>query len=203
MKLVKEHISDDNHYINLLFVASLNESLNEELNLNNIKQIVSKISDKVGAASKLIKKFNETRNTHARKYIASILIVMFLANFMGKNSRWSNSTTASELPHKEYSRIEKLAIKLVKQDHITLDKIKTEVLKPELVKKPELIKAKYVAISSAKTSKKAKDMIKNHETLSLIAYKDQRMVSIGWGHAEYPITSKYKIGKSKITKEKA
>jgi GH24 family phage-related lysozyme (muramidase) len=196
MKLVKEHINDDNFYFELL-----NESLNEELNIDSIKQIISKISDKAAAISRLIKKFNESRNMHARKYIASILIVMFLINFVGKNNRWSS--TASDIPHVEYSRVEKLALKLMKQDNITLEKIKTEVLPLAKKTKPELIKANFITLSSAHASDSAKNFIKHHEKLNLEAYSiGDGMITIGYGHAYPEKKSKYKVG-NKITKEKA
>jgi hypothetical protein len=88
MKLVKEHINNDEYYFELL-----NESLNEGLNIESIKQIVSKISNKAEAVLRLIKKFNESPNAHMRKYLASILIVIFLINFVGKNNRWNSSAS--------------------------------------------------------------------------------------------------------------
>ncbi len=52
-------------------------------------------------------------------------------------------------------------------------------------------------------SKEGKDSIKEHEKLRLTAYNiGDGKISIGWGHAEDPSTSKYKIGEI-ISKEEA
>jgi GH24 family phage-related lysozyme (muramidase) len=204
MKLVREHISDDNYYINLLCVASLNESLNEELNIDSIKEIINKISDKANAITRIIKKFNETNNMHARKYLASILVVLFLLNFGARNSRWSNATSA-DIPHTEYSRVQKLAFKISKQDNLSYKKIEA-ILKPNITKpivSNELIKSKFIKLDDAAASDSVKNFIKHHETLSLKAYKiGDGMITIGYGHASPVKQSRYKVGQI-ITEEKA
>lgn len=187
--LVREHIIDDNYYVQLL-----NENLiTEEFNLDRIKEIVSNIADKPAAISRFIRKFNESRNFSARKYIVSVLIILFLTNFASKNNRWKKTNI----------NVDKISKELIKEPTLTYEKVKNATLKIPYYIKPEI----------AHISDTAKLMIKEHETLQLKAYinyyidekgkkRSDGMITIGYGHAEPQKTSKLKEGQ-KITKERA
>jgi hypothetical protein len=99
-----------------LFEELLNESMiNEEFNFNSINNLINKIGDKKEAIFKLIKKFNESTNMSAKKYFATILILLFCSNFAGNNSIWD-----------EYNKsdIVKSASQLSKEKEINIKKIK-------------------------------------------------------------------------------
>jgi lysozyme len=181
MQLVRESLYDDFYYFNVL-----NESLlNEEFNIQKIRDIASKIKDKKDALNKFIKRFNETKNINIKKYVSIIIVVLFLA---------------SSVIHIESSNdIKNISNKVSKEQTVNVEKIK-EIVKE--TSKDNVI-ANAIDYRIAKTSKETKNFIKEHETLSLTAYKDNNMVSIGWGHAEYPTHTKYVVGESKITKQQA
>ena len=192
-----------------LFEELLNESIiNEEINYDKIKNIIGKIRDKKEAMYNLIRKFNETNNMHTRKYISTILILLFIGNMISKNSIWSDASAINMKPD-----IEKVIMNVSKQDNLNIKKIKiiaAPILVPE--EQPEkrtLIKPnveniiKPVDIIKVKTSLATKKFIKEHEKLRLEAYAiGDGMITIGYGHANYEKQSPYKVG-DKITQEKA
>ena len=198
MKLVKEHIIDDDFYFELL-----NESLNEDFNIDYIKQIINKISNKSNIVARLIKKFNESRNMSTRKYVASILVIMFLVNFTTKNSRWSSVISAADIENVNPDRAERLALKIMKNNTLSLEKVEN-IIKPELQQSSnKLISSKFINLSAANISDTAKKIIQHHEKLRLEAYTiGDGMITVGYGHASPEKKSPYKVGDS-ITEEKA
>lgn len=187
-----------------LFEQILNESLiNEKINLNKIIDIVKNISNKGDVIVKLIKKINNSHNFLQRKYLATVLIILFIGNFAIKNNRWGG------INHKN---IEKTSTEIAKQtdEIMDIDKIK-DIAKPILTsdasyldtKVSELENIRGVNLNTVKVSNSAKNFIKNHEKLRLVAYSiGDGMVTIGYGHAHPETDSKYNIGEQ-ITKERA
>ena len=85
MKLVREFLYSDLYYLN-----TLNESvLNEEFNIEKLRNIISKISNKTKVLNKFIQKFNQTKDFNIKKRISTILIMLFLTNFAIDNSIFS------------------------------------------------------------------------------------------------------------------
>lgn len=176
MQLVRESLYDDTYYIN-----ALNEALlNEDFNIEKIKNAISRIKDKASLLNGLIKKFNAEKNFSIKKHLASILVLLFLMNFTGRNSVLGDITRARDV--------------IAKQDNINVKKISAAT------KKLQFINFDY---KNAKVSEDTKNFIKKHEKLSLTAYSlNDKKITIGYGHA-YPETkSPYKIG-DKISLAKA
>ena len=176
MQLVRESLYDDTYYIN-----ALNEALlNEDFNVEKIKNAISRIKDKASLLNGLIKKFNSEKNFSIKKHLASILVILFLMNFTGRNSILGDITRARDV--------------LAKEDNLNVRKISAAT------KKLQFINFDY---KNAKVSDAAKDFIKHHEKLSLTAYSlNDKKITIGYGHA-YPETkSPYKVG-DKISLAKA
>ena len=194
-----------------LFEELLNESMiNEEINYDKIKNIIGKIRDKKQAIYNLIKKFNESNNMHVRKYLATIIILLFVGNMVVRNSIWSNASG-----HELHKDVKEVAMELSKQNNLNIHRIQN-IVAPILsnVDKPEnqklmkaninnVVEAKSIDISKVKSSYSVKKFIKEHEKLRLTAYPDHGMVTIGWGHAEYPKDTKMIVGKTTITEKEA
>jgi len=171
-KFINEYLDD--FYENQL----LEYLINEDLNYDNIKNIVSKIKDKKTALLNLIKKFNKSHNLNTKKYIAGILVILFLSSFAYKNNKWNI---------KSGHTIDRAALDISKNDTINLNYINDyfEISQKEIYKDP----------SELKVSKEAINLIKKHEALRLKAYYiNDKKISIGYGHAEDSLTSKYKLG---------
>jgi len=173
MKLVREVLYDDIYYYHIL-----NESiLNEEFNIEKLKDIISGIKNKGEVLNKFIKKFNETRDVNVKKHISTILLVLFTLNFMGNNSILNDISTVSAEIAKEK----------------TIDAKKLH----------DITKSLYINYKTVKASKEVKNLIKNHEKLRLTAYAiGDDQITIGYGHSYPKNKSPYKIG-DKISVEKA
>jgi len=212
MRLVSTTLNESIEYFKIYNIANndllyeniLLESINEEFNVEKIRNIVNKIKNKKILLNNLIKKFNETTNSKLKKYIASILAVILLSNFVIKNNQWAEVS------------------------HYTIDNIKSKILKNEKLSFPELTKITNIKplsilknnitykivemaidIATVKTSEEAKNSIKESEKLKLMPYiinytikdkkgklikKNDGMITVGYGHAEPIRTSKYKLG---------
>lgn len=173
MKLVREVLYDDIYYYYIL-----NESiLNEEFNIEKLKDIISRIKNKGEVLNKFIKKFNETRDVNLKKHISTILLVLFTLNFMGNNSILNDISAVS-----------------------------TEVAKEKTIdakKLHDITKSFYINYKTVKASKEVKNLIKNHEKLRLTAYAiGDDQITIGYGHSYPQNDSPYKVG-DKIRVEKA
>jgi GH24 family phage-related lysozyme (muramidase) len=174
MKLVREVLYDDIYYYHIL-----NESiLNEEFNIEKLKDIISGIKNKGEVLNKFIKKFNETRDVNVKKHISTILLVLFTLNFMSNNSILNDISAVS-----------------------------TEVAKEKTIdakKLHDITKSLYIInYKTVKASKEVKNLIKNHEKLRLTAYAiGDDQITIGYGHSYPENKSPYKVG-DKISVEKA
>lgn len=189
MNLVREYINDDYYYVELL-----SQSLNEEFNINRIESIINKISDKTFAITRLIKKFNESRNFSIKHYLAVIIATLGFIVF-------------TNIPFKDISRprINQIAKIFVQRPIINIEKVKTEILKPEVLKKEEqkLIPSRFIDIDKAHITDSTKNFIKHHEKLRLEAYSiGDGMITIGYGHAYPERRSPYRVG-HKITEKRA
>jgi len=168
---------------------------------DNIQSLINKISDKSKALSNLIKRFNAESNTHNRKRLAKIIIVLFITVY-GGGKLYHN------VLNNDANRLS-LENTIVNDKETSLDKIVSyfkELINGKEIKKeikPVIIN-KYNNADFYKTSKEAKDTIKHYEKLRLRGYKikGDGKITIGWGHAEPIKTSKYKY-KQLITKELA
>lgn len=180
MQLVRESLYDDLYYYNII-----NESvLNEEFNFDKIKNAIFKIKNKSVALNNLIKKFNETKNINVRKHLSTILIMLFLANFTGRNSIFGDISRMSKEVAKEQT-------------------INKEILHNIAKETLQELEIKNMDIKTAKASENIKNQIKEHEKLNLTAYSiGDGHITIGYGHAYPEKISPYKIG-DKITIEKA
>lgn len=183
MQLVKEYLYEDIYYINVL-----NESiLNEKLDIEKLKNVLSKITNKDLIFDKLINKFNITKNFNIKKNIGAILLVIFLGNFISKNSVFSETN------------IDGLSSKVAKETTIDVNKLKDIVEEDKTIN----INVKNINYKTAKASKEAKDLIKDHEKLRLEAYAiGDGKITVGYGHAYPENKSPYNVG-DKISKEKA
>jgi len=108
-------------YDDYLLEQLLNESMmNEKINIDKIKSIVKQFSNKKEALKNLIKKFNESNNLNAKKYLTYLIIVIFVGNFAINNNRWKSS-------HDYNKYIEKAAISLISavgdKGELTLDDV--------------------------------------------------------------------------------
>lgn len=176
----------------------LNEAiLNEEFDINTIKNSIKSIADKNKALRYLVNRFNNAKNQPMRKHIAKLLVVVFLTSFVVKNNKWNNRLSAHE--------IDKITTEISYQESLSEEelaklvgyKIEVGPVKP-MFKNQELVDA-----TKLKVKQSTVDFIKNHEKLRLKAYKlGDGKITIGWGHAERAKTSRYKVGQ-KITREQA
>jgi GH24 family phage-related lysozyme (muramidase) len=191
---IKDLLNECELYENLLL-----ESLNEDFNIEKIKTVIEKIKDKKTLLNNLIKKFNETHNSKLKRYIASVLAILFITNFVLKNSQWSEVSSKS---------VNIISSEIVKKENINVP----ELIKIANVKIPGLFSMKTnksplienaINVQFAKTSEETKNFIKDKEDLRLSGYelKDGK-ITIGWGHAEQKKTSKFKIGQ-KISEKQA
>lgn len=186
MKLVKEYLYDDVYYID-----TLNESLlNEQFNIEKMKNIISNIKDKSSVFNQLIKKFNITNNFNIKKNISRLLLLLFLGNFAAKNNTFNKIN------------IEGISTKIAKETTIDTKKLK-DIIEEEKNLKLDISNISTFNYKTAKTSNKGKKLIKDHEKLRLDAYSigDGR-ITIGYGHAYLENKSPYNVG-DKITPEKA
>ncbi len=173
-KIVRESLFDDSYYENQLYESVLNE----KFDISQIKNIISKISDKKQALYNLIKKFNDTHNLNTRKYIAGVLVIMYLTNFAINNNKWKQTP-------QQY--IQTVSNELAKEDSIDVDDIIKYIEAAE-------VNDSFKNPATLTLSDEGKKFIKKHEGLNLKAFKDNYMITIGYGHAEYPEDSQYKIG---------
>ena len=178
------------NYDDYIFEQLLNESiLDTEINFDRINNIINKITDKKEAVYKIIKKFNETENLLSKKHLATILIILFVGNFVIKNNRWDNFTKHG---------IEKASTEISNNNKIDIEKIEKAV-KP-IIPSNEILKVKtktipYISAQNAKISISASMFIKKHEKLRLSAYSiGDGMITIGYGHASQERKSPYKVG---------
>jgi lysozyme len=179
MQLVRESLYDDIYYFNVL-----NESvLNEDFNIKKLRDIISKIKNKSEVLNKFIEKFNETKKFSVKKHISTILMMLFLANFVAQNSIFSETDLFA------------MSNKVAKENTIDIKKLDNIAKANKVLKKLDY--------KTAKTSTDTKKLIKEHEKLRLIAYAigDGR-ITIGYGHAYPEKKSPYKVG-DKISEEKA
>lgn len=176
MQLVRESLYDDTYYINVLNEALLNE----DFNIDKLKNAISRIKDKASLLNNFIKKFNNEKNFSAKKHLASILVILFLMNFTGRNSVLGDITHARDV--------------IAKENKVNLKKLDVAT------KKLQFINFDY---KTAKVSEAIKIFIKKYEKLSLTAYSlNDKKITIGYGHT-YPETkSPYKVG-DKISLAKA
>jgi len=178
-KFVNENFYDDSYYTDFLI-----NSLNEGLTVEKIRDAVSKIKDKKGAMLKLIKRFNGSKSFSVRKYLSSILIILFLANFVGRNSVFGDFSRAST---------EMASVKEINPEKI--EKILKAYDFDQAVEKFD--------ITNAHIEDSTKTMIKNHEKLRLAAYGiGDGKITVGYGHAYPEKKSPYNVG-DKISKTQA
>ncbi len=186
-------------YEDYILEGLLNESvLNEEINFDKIKNMVSKINNKKEAIAKVIQQFNKTTNLITRKYLATILLVLALG------------TLGIKIIHKISHKIDKATEKLINKEKINVDDV-VDASKP-LVIGGELqtsniygykLKAPFIDVKTAVTTDSTKLLIKEHEQLSLVAYElGDGKITIGYGHARPLSQSIYKKG-DVISKEVA
>ena len=137
-KFVNE--SYDVYYENQLFECLINE----EFNYERIKNIISNIKDKKTTLLNLIKKFNKSHNLNVKKYIAGILVILYLSSFAYKNNKWNTATGHD---------INKAAIELSKNDTLNLSYIEEffdipKIFSPskELIDEINKIKPNFLSI---------------------------------------------------------
>jgi len=182
-KIVRESLFDDLYYENQLYESALNE----KFDISHIKNIVSKISDKKQALVNLIKKFNDTHNLNNKKYIAGVLVIMYLSNFAISNNKWKQTP-------EQY--IQTISTELSKEDSIDVNDIIDYIEATE-------INDSFKDPATLSISSHGKKLIKKHEGLRLTAYKlNDGKITIGYGHAESEDTSHYKEG-DKISRSEA
>jgi lysozyme len=182
------------NYDDFLLEQLLTESaLNEKLDLNQIKNIIDKFGNKKEIKSLLINKINNTKNILTKKNLTIILIILFFANMINRNSIFSQTSTIS-------TEIEKAATEIAKSEKISTDKVKNASL--EIIKNIQNIQTSF-NLNSAHASHDTKKFIKEHEKLNLKAYAiGDDMITIGYGHASPERKSKWRVG-DKITMEEA
>jgi len=170
MQLVREYLYDDIYYFNVL-----NESiLNERFDIQKLQDIISKIKNKTAILHKFINKFNETKDFSLKKHISAILIMLFLMNFVGHNSIFSETELSA------------MSNKVAKENKI--DPVKLE----KLIKNTEKT---YIDYKTAKASEEVKNFIKEHEKLRLTAYAiGDGKITIGYGHTYPETSSPYNVG---------
>lgn len=194
MKLVREHINEeqiDEMLIFLISSPSLNESLNESINLDKIKNIVNKIKDKSKAFYTIIQKFNDTKDEKIKNYFAIVLTILVLSlpsiniqnpNIQEISNEISKRKTITPLDVNKIINLPIFSLELSKQKLIKIDN--------------------PINIEKAHISEDTKQLIKEHEKLKLKAYSiGDGMITIGWGHAEPLNSSTYKIGHTISKKE--
>ena len=180
-KLRGDEILGDRQYENLLLKGEINEAIN----LEKIKTLVSKISDRNSFLQKVVSKFNITTNPNIKNYLSIILVVLVLS---------------SPFFHKqiiEKEKVTKIASELVKKNKITLVDIKQLTMGTTSLAStiPPTIIKNAINIEIAKISPSSKELIKNHEKLKLNAYAiGDGMITIGYGHAEPAKASVFNVG---------
>jgi GH24 family phage-related lysozyme (muramidase) len=182
-KIVYESYVDyhDSYYEELLF-----ENLNEGVSLDSLKSIVSKIKNPSRTFQNLIGKFNRSKG-QGRRGIAALLILLAISS--GGNPTFNLKNFSP--------KIDKLSSIPQIEDNITPQDLMAKYLNDP--------KRNYmVKIKQFKTSEDALKIIKKHESLRLTAYAlGDKMVTIGWGHAERANNTKMIPGITTITKEEA
>jgi hypothetical protein len=79
-------------YDDYLLEQLLNESImNEKINIDKIKNLVNQIGNKKEAIKSLIKKFNQSKNISAKKFIGYVIVILILGNFVNKNNKWASA----------------------------------------------------------------------------------------------------------------
>jgi len=143
------------------------------------------------------------------KYLLISLLSFYSASEISE--MFNNPNIQSEITQHNLSIINEIDIKTLEKQKDTIDvnipKDIENTIKNELDTNNTITndnsKGKFKNPQTLKLSQTGWDMIREHEKLSLTAYKiGDGKITIGWGHAEPLKTSKYKIG-DKITKEEA
>jgi GH24 family phage-related lysozyme (muramidase) len=174
------HEFQDAYYEQLL----LNEVLNENLSIEDIKGLVSKIKDKKKVLNSLIEKFNSTKTSHIKKTI--LIAILALMSISDPLLIDTISKTLSNYPT--------IDLTTVAQE---ITQFKSEPAVPS-------VPSPFKKIMDFETSEETKNLIKDHEKLSLVAYSiDDRMVTIGYGHAEYASKTELVPGVTTISEEEA
>ena len=193
MDILRGDIPGDRQYESLLLEGEINEAINFE----KIKTLVSKISDRNSFLQKAISKFNIATNPNIKNYLAVIITILVLSSpFVTKHN-------TSNIIEKE--KVQKIAVELVKKDKISKIDIKhiaagvtnlASLIPPSILNNAIDVKTSHI-------SPNAKELIKHHEKLKLNAYKiGDGMITIGYGHAEPKKTSSFNVG-DRITAEQA
>lgn len=174
---------------------SLNESLIiEKINFDKMINAIKSIKNKRQAISKLIDKFNNTKNKITKKNIAVLLIIIYFGH---------NIINNSSISYLFRPKIEQASEQLSKKNMVTIKDLNEIPGASFLIGKQIEKISNYVNIKTVKISDDGINLIKDHEKLSLKAYKiGDGMITIGWGHANPIKNSPYKIGDT-ITKQKA
>jgi lysozyme len=168
-------------YEDYILEGLLNENvLNEEINFDKIENMVSKINNKKEAIEKVIQKFNKTTNRITRKYLATILLILIIGTLSIKN--------IINVRHK----IDQATEKIIDKENINVNDIvdisKSLVIDGKLQKSniyAYKLNAPFVDLKTAVTTDSTKQLIKEHEKLSLVAYElGDGKVTIGYGHAK-------------------
>ena len=198
VKLLKQHGANLTESFDRVYENLLNESLNEDFNVEKIRTIIKRIKDKKLFLNNLVKKFNEVDNPKLKKYIASVIVVLFITSFALKNNQWADTSKQT---------IDTVSSKIVQKEKITVPELIkiTNIKVPDIYAKkasPSLIE-NAINIQFATTSSETKESIKEHEKLRLAAYDlHDGKITIGWGHAEQKQTSRYRLGQ-KISEKQA
>jgi lysozyme len=205
MRLVSETLNESIEYFNdtIIYENLLLESLNEDFNVERIKSLIEKIKNKKTLLSNLVEKFNASYNLKLKKYIASVIAILFLSYFAYNKidiSKENINKISSQIAQKEK----------IKEEDLSRYMRTIDISQFKEIENPTVIE-------HAKISKEGKEAIKSHEQLRLKAYtinyrtkdkngntiiKNDGMINIGWGHAEPIKTSKLKIG-DEITEKQA
>jgi len=141
------------------------------------------------------------------KYLLISLLSFYSASEI--SDMFNNPNVQSEITQHNLSIINEIDIKTLEKQKDTNDvnipKDTENTIKNELDTNNTITNddGKFKDPQTLKLSQTGWDMIREHEKLSLTAYKiGDGKITIGWGHAEPLKTSKYKIG-DKITKAEA
>lgn len=127
-----QELRGENIFENLL----LESKINEKLNLEKLRTLISKIEDKKSLLNKVIKKFNSTKEFKAKKYFSTIIVLILFTNFAVKNNKWNT-----------YDLIEKPATEIAQKEVIDIKDIEKLIIdiKKEPVAKEKVINPKIFA----------------------------------------------------------
>jgi len=104
-KIVRESLFVDSYYENKLF-----ESLNEELDMSKIQNIVSKIKDKKQSIINLVSKFNNEKNILTKRNVGIMLVAIYLIGFAAKNNQWVGAGNYEKIKHAANELVDKKEI---------------------------------------------------------------------------------------------